>query len=190
MAKTVAVIGAGIVGVSTAIWLQRDGHEVILIDKAGPGEGTSHGNGGVLASCSVMPVPAPGLWTKAPKMLLDPNQPLFMRWSYLPKIAPWLMQFMSHANAPAVRKRAAAATAIIGDSLADHQALATGTGADKWIVPADYVWLYNSRADYDADTLGQEVRRENGFDWEYGTCSCYGFHSFQKHFCQQCINDY
>lgn len=167
MAKTVAVIGAGIVGVSTAIWLQRDGHEVILIDKAGPGEGTSHGNGGVLASCSVMPVPTPGLWSKAPKMLLDPNQPLFMRWSYLPKIAPWLMQFMSHANAPAVRRRAAAATAIIGDSLADHQALATGTGADKWIVPADYVWLYNSRADYDADTLGKEVRRENGFDWEF-----------------------
>ncbi|MCB1417245.1 MAG: FAD-dependent oxidoreductase, partial [Nitratireductor sp.] len=51
--KTVAIVGAGIVGVSTAIWLQRDGHEVILVDRKGPGEGTSFGNGGVLASCSV-----------------------------------------------------------------------------------------------------------------------------------------
>ena len=54
--KTIAIIGAGIVGVSTAIWLQRDGHKVILIDRAGPGEAASHGNGGVLASCSVVPV--------------------------------------------------------------------------------------------------------------------------------------
>jgi D-amino-acid dehydrogenase len=37
----VAVIGAGIVGVSAAIWLQRDGHEVILLDRADPGEGVS-----------------------------------------------------------------------------------------------------------------------------------------------------
>ena len=57
---TVAVIGAGIVGVSTAIWLQRGGHRVILIDRKGPGEGTSHGNGGVLASSSIVPVTVPG----------------------------------------------------------------------------------------------------------------------------------
>ncbi len=69
-AKTVAIIGAGIVGVSTAIWLQRDGHKVILIDRKGPGEGTSHGNGGVLASCSIVPVTVPGLLRKAPRMLL------------------------------------------------------------------------------------------------------------------------
>ena len=48
--KTVAIFGAGIVGVSTAIWLQRAGHDVILVDRAGPAEGASHGNGGVLSS--------------------------------------------------------------------------------------------------------------------------------------------
>ena len=51
--KTIAIIGAGIVGVSTAIWCLRDGHDVILIDRKGPGEGTSHGNGGVLAGVAV-----------------------------------------------------------------------------------------------------------------------------------------
>ena len=80
MTKTIAIIGAGIVGVSTAIWLQRGGHKVILVDRAGPGEGTSYGNGGVLASCAVVPVTTPGLMKKAPKMLLDKNQPLFLRW--------------------------------------------------------------------------------------------------------------
>ena len=164
--KTVAIVGAGIVGVSTAIWLQRDGHDVILIDRKGPGEGTSFGNGGVLASCSVVPVAAPGLMRKAPGMLLSANQPLFLKWSYLPKLAPWLMKFMRNATAEAVDRRAAALTNIIGDSLADHQALAAGTGAEKWIVPSDYLFLYNDRAHYEGDAFGFSVRRKYGFEWD------------------------
>ena len=75
----IVIIGAGIVGVSAALWLQRAGRDVILVDRAGPGEGTSYGNGGVLASCSVVPVTVPGLLRKAPGMLFDPDQPLFLR---------------------------------------------------------------------------------------------------------------
>ncbi|GHF43327.1 NAD(P)/FAD-dependent oxidoreductase [Seohaeicola zhoushanensis] len=164
--KTVAIIGAGIVGVSTAIWLQRDGHRVILIDRKGPGEGTSHGNGGVLASCSIIPVAVPGLIGKAPRMLFDPNQPLFLKWGYLPKLAPWLWRYLKTANADSVRHRAAALAPIIGDSLADHQALATGTGAEKWLIPADYVFLYNDRAHYEGDALGWSIRKEYGFEGE------------------------
>ena len=120
--KTIAIIGAGIVGVSTAIWLQRDGHDVILIDKAGPGEGTSHGNGGVLASCSIVPVTVPGLLGKAPKMLFSRSQPLFLKWGYLPKLLPWLRQYLSHANVADVERIAAALTPIVGDSLNEHKA--------------------------------------------------------------------
>ena len=163
MSRTVAVIGAGIVGVSTAIWLQRAGHEVVLIDRKGPAEGASHGNAGVLASCSVVPVPGPGLWTKAPRMLLDPDQPLFMKWGYFPRVLPWLLKYMRHANAEAVRTRARAAAPIIGDSLADHQALSAGTGAERWVVPGDYVFAYRDRAAYEADAFGYSVRREHGF---------------------------
>jgi D-amino-acid dehydrogenase len=164
--KTVAVIGAGIVGVSTAIWLQREGHDVVLIDRKGPAEGTSHGNGGVLASCSIVPVTVPGLLGKAPRMLLDPNQPLFLKWGYLPKLAPWLVRYLRHANAPAVHRRAAALTPIIGDSLADHQALAEGTGAERWLVPSDYLFLYADRTAYEKDAFGWSVRKANGFVWE------------------------
>ena len=92
------VVGAGIVGVSAAIWLKRAGHDVTLIDKGAPGMGASYGNACVLASCAVVPVTAPGLTLKGPKLLLDPNFPLFLRWSYLPKLVPWLMRYLSHAN--------------------------------------------------------------------------------------------
>lgn len=164
--KSVVIVGAGIVGVSTALWLQRDGHDVTLIDRLGPGEGTSHGNGGVLASCSIVPVTVPGLIWKAPKMLFSPNQPLFLKWRYLPRLAPWLIRYLRHANADAVRRRAAALMPIIGDSLADHRALAGGTRAERWLVPSDYLFLYNDRAHFEADAFGWSVRREHGFRWD------------------------
>jgi len=164
--KTIAIIGAGIVGVSTAIWLQRDGHDVVLIDKVGPAEGASFGNGGILASCACVPVTGPGLMKKAPGMLLSPNQPLFMRWSYLPKLAPWLMRYLSHANADDTRRIASAVAGIVGDSLNDHQALSAGTGAEKWIVPTDYAYVYNDRKHFEEDAFGWGLRRENGIQWD------------------------
>ncbi len=165
-AKTVAIIGAGIVGVSTALWLQRDGHQVILIDKAGPAEGTSFGNGGVLASCSIVPVTVPGLIWKAPRMLFDRSQPLFLKWTYMPKLVPWLLSYLSYGREEKVKQRAAALTPIIGDSLADHQALASGTPAEKWVIPADYLFLYKDRAAYEADAFGWSIRKDNGFEWD------------------------
>ncbi|MGC9419714.1 MAG: NAD(P)/FAD-dependent oxidoreductase [Rhodovulum sp.] len=164
--KTVAVIGAGIVGVATALWLLRDGHRVILVDRTGPAAGASHGNAGLLASSSVVPVTVPGLFAHAPAMLLDPMKPLFLKWGYLPRLAPWLMRYLSHANAPAARARARALYPIIGDSLADHQALAAGTGAERWIVPSDYVFLYDSRRDYQADGFGWGIRKSLGIEWQ------------------------
>ena len=74
----VVVIGAGIIGVSTGLWLRRAGFDVTLIDKGTPGMGASYGNGCILASCSVVPVTGPGLVKNAPKMLRDPNFPLFL----------------------------------------------------------------------------------------------------------------
>ncbi len=162
----VAVIGAGIVGVAAAIWLARDGREVVLIDRLGPGEGTSYGNAGLLASSSIVPVTLPGLLGKAPKMLLDRDSPLFLRWSYLPRLLPWLARYLSHCRPEEGHRIAGALAHIIGDSVEQHQALAQGTGAKKWISPSDYLFVYRDRAAFEADGFGWALRRENGFSWE------------------------
>lgn len=164
--RKVAVIGAGIVGVSTAVWLQRSGCDVTLVDRLGPGEGTSYGNGGILASCSVVPVTVPGLLGKVPSMLLDRNSPLFLRWSYLPKLLPFLRRYLSHCSVSETTRIAAALSEIIGDSLEQHQALAKGTGAEKWLVPSDYLFLYGDRSNYEADSFGWGLRKANGFSWQ------------------------
>ncbi|MCB1417246.1 MAG: FAD-dependent oxidoreductase, partial [Nitratireductor sp.] len=91
-------------------------------------------------------------------MLLSANQPLFLKWSYLPKLAPWLMKFMRNATAEAVDRRAAALTNIIGDSLADHQALAAGTPAERHVRATDYLYLYDSREDFGKEAFSWAIR--------------------------------
>ncbi|WP_114284678.1 NAD(P)/FAD-dependent oxidoreductase [Candidatus Halocynthiibacter alkanivorans] len=157
------VIGAGIVGVSTAIWLRRGGQDVTLIDRGIPGMGTSFGNAGVLAACSVAPVTAPGLVLKGPGLLLDPNFPLFLRWSYLPRLAPWLFRYLSHANDRDTRRIAKGLTTIVADSVEQHRALTEGTDAARWVRKCNYAFAYKDRAAFDADAYTWGLRREAGF---------------------------
>lgn len=164
--QRIAVVGAGIVGISTAIWLQRDGHDVVVIDKEGPAAGTSYGNGGVLASCAVVPVNSPGLIKSAPAMLFQADSPLFLRWSYLPKMLPWLVKYLSRANARDANHVAKALTYILHDSLEQHQALAKGTEAEKWLKPSDYLFVYENRSNFEKEAFGWGVRREMGFTWD------------------------
>lgn len=161
----VAIIGAGIVGVSTAIWLLRDGHEVVLIDRGAPGDGTSYGNAGVLASCSIVPVTGPGLVASAPRMLFDPRQPLFLKWGYLPRLLPFLARYLKHANAADARRIADGLALVVPDSLAEHRALAEGTGAERFIAESDYVFAYRDRAHFEGDAFGWGIRKSHGFDW-------------------------
>ncbi len=162
----IAIVGAGIVGVSTAIWLQRDGHTVTLIDRLAPGEGASYGNGGVLATCAMVPVTGPGLLKKVPGMLFDRNQPLFLKWGYLPKLLPWLRKYLSYANEPDTRRIASAIQGVVSDSVDEHRALSKGTGAERWVVSSDYLYLYKNRAAFEGDALAWDIRRGHGITWE------------------------
>lgn len=164
--KKLVVIGAGIVGVSTAIWLQRDGHDVMLVDAKAPGEGTSYGNAGILASIAIVPVTAPGLLGKVPGMLLDKASPLFVRWSYIPRMIPFLLRYLSHTNKKDVEWISAGLNELLHDSPDQHLALAKGTGAEEFIETGDYVFVYDSKADFDADAYTWSVRKARGFAFE------------------------
>lgn len=159
----IVIVGAGIVGVSTAIWLRRFGAQVTLVDRAAPGQGTSYGNAGVLAACSMVPVTAPGLMRKAPGYLASPDFPLFLRWGYLPKLAPWLMKYLSNANDSDTRRIALGLTPIVSDTVEQHKALANGTSAENWIVESDYHFAYLDRLAFEAEGYTWGLRREAGF---------------------------
>ena len=160
----VIVIGAGICGVSAAIWLRRAGHEVTLIDRDPPGRGASWGNAGLLAQWASVPVSAPGLLTTALKYLADPSSPLFVQWRHLPELFPWLVRFAWRANDRDARHTATALIPLIGDSVAQHRALAAGTGAEAWLADSDVGFAYPTRAAFDADAYAWRLRREAGLE--------------------------
>ena len=163
MTQHVVVVGAGIVGVSTAIWLRRVGVRVTLVDRAAPGEGTSHGNAGVLASAAVVPVTTPGLIPKAPRMMLSPDFPLFLRWSYLPKLLPWLIRYLGHANDADTRRITQGIAGVTADSVPQHQSLVRDLGLEHWVTTSDYAFAYKDRAAFDAESYVWRLRREAGF---------------------------
>ena len=99
--KRAIVIGAGMVGVSCAHFLQRDGHAVTIVDPNPPGTGASYGNAGLISQSGVMPSATPGLIKRIPKMLIDRESPLVLRWQYVPRLLPWLIGFL--ANSPRAR---------------------------------------------------------------------------------------
>ncbi len=159
------IAGAGIVGVSTGIWLRRfSDAEVTIIDRLAPGEGTSHGNAGVIAACSVVPVTAPGLVRKSPKMLMTPDFPLFMRWGYFPKLLPWLIKYLGNANDADTRRISEGLVTIVADSVEQHRALVADTGAAEWVQDTDYSFAYANRAAFEGDAYTWSLRKDAGFE--------------------------
>ncbi|XDA98949.1 FAD-binding oxidoreductase [Sulfitobacter sp. LCG007] len=164
--RSAIVIGAGITGVSAAEWLRRDGWAVTLLDPLAPGDPgqTSFGNAGLIARTSVLPVATPSLVRKAPAMILDPSSPLFLRWSYLPRLLPWLVPFLRNATPGRIREIAEALSAITFDSNDQHLALARRTGAERFIASGDFITLYRQRSDYEGDRLTLETRARFGLE--------------------------
>ncbi len=161
----VLVVGAGIVGVSAALNLQRRGLQVTLADRQAPGDGASYGNAGILVPGGIVPVPVPGLLKKAPGMLLRGTGPLFLRWTYLPVLLPWLARYLRNGRDTQVRRIADALAPIIADSLEEHLALARGTPAEAHIREEPYLMAYRNRAAFEADGYGWAIRRDRGIGW-------------------------
>lgn len=90
----IGIIGAGVVGLSTALHLQRSGFKVTLIDKAEPGMGASFGNAGLFADYARLPFARYAMLGKMPGMLMDSSSPLSLQGSYLPSLMSYGWHFV------------------------------------------------------------------------------------------------
>ncbi|MCB1684529.1 MAG: FAD-dependent oxidoreductase, partial [Pseudomonadales bacterium] len=100
------VVGAGIVGASTALALQRDGHRVLLIDREGPAAGASFGNAGGVVDGSAAPTAMPDIVFDVLRMVGRPLSPLTIRPSYLATALPWLLRFIRESRRARVLQNA------------------------------------------------------------------------------------
>jgi D-amino-acid dehydrogenase len=161
-AKDAIVIGAGIVGICAALALQDKGFAVTVIDRDGPAEATSYGNAGVISPWSCVPQSMPGLWKKVPKWLLDPEGPLSIRWSYAPRMLPWLLEFLRAGAAHRLPAIADAMLAVNRSSVELYRQLLADTGEDTLVRDCLYLHLYRDPNGADPDALPWRLRRDRG----------------------------
>jgi D-amino-acid dehydrogenase len=162
--KQVGVIGAGMVGVCAASYLQRDGYQVFLIEAGEPGHGASFGNAGALNASSVTPVSMPGVMWKVPGWLFDPLGPLSLRWRYLPAIAPWLIRFIRAGTPEKVHAQARALRPLVGATLEALMPLVRDAGAEDLVHRQGHLYVYRSPQGPEKERLAWELRRENGVE--------------------------
>ncbi|MCG6242321.1 FAD-binding oxidoreductase [Vibrio diabolicus] len=141
---TVAVVGAGVVGLCTALEAQRHGLQVTLLDKGLPGEGASFGNAGYLATELIDPLATKKTLSAAPRMWLDPKGPLALPWKYLPQALPWLARFVRSASSARVEASRQALYQLNQAAVPAWQRCLADIGAEEYLVPSGYLLVWES----------------------------------------------
>ena len=96
--KRIAIIGAGIQGVCSALFLQKKGFDVTLFDRDEPGNAASYGNAGHFSPYASLQLNRTDILSDVPSMLLSSRGPLALKWNYIPKMLPWFGKFLINSS--------------------------------------------------------------------------------------------
>lgn len=162
----IVVVGAGIIGTAIAYELQRRGRSVVLIDRSGPGQGASYGNMASIAVTEFMPASRPGIWAQMPKWLLDPEGPVRIRPSYMPRLLPWFLRFLNASRPSKLREIEAAGAVLCGRVHEDLDALLRAAGLQAMLGAEGCLSVYADEAEFRADREHVEILDRFGLRYE------------------------
>ncbi len=160
------VIGAGVAGLSTAIYLRRAGVAVVVIDPLPPAGGASFGNAGLLSPDTAVPIALPGMLRKVPGWLTDPLGPLSVRPSYFPRALPWLLRWIKSGQLQRVMAISDAMRALHRDTLGCWQELLGAPLYRELIRPVGQVHVWEGEGDSANAQVEQQVRNRHGIRTE------------------------
>ncbi len=164
--QPVAVLGAGIVGICTALSLLEQGVAVTLIDRGAPGQETSMGNAGVVSPWSIIPQSMPGTWKNIPSLLFGYGRPLSVHPRTLPTMIPWGLKFLARGREDRVRATAKAMGHLAAPSVDLYRHHLQGTGAEDLIADSYYVHAFRDASRARLDALDIQLRAEAGAEVE------------------------
>jgi D-hydroxyproline dehydrogenase len=162
----IAILGAGVIGLTIALRLAREGRDVTLVDPGDPGAGASYGNAGTIADYAVQPVGTPDVLRNLPSLLFNRNSPLSLRHSALPSLAPWLMRFARQSLPAAARANAAAIAGLMANALPEWEDLATEIGGKELMQRRGALYAYETAAGFRAAQSDLAYRRKLGIQVE------------------------
>ena len=140
----IAIIGAGIVGLSCALRLAHQGHAITLIAPPDDGTGASYGNAGIIADYAVLPVGTPDVLRDLPALLFSRTSPLAIRHSALVSLAPWLLRFTRECLPARAQANASAIASLLAQSLAEWRDMAAEIGGTDLIRQNGALTLYET----------------------------------------------
>ncbi|MDQ0458112.1 NAD(P)/FAD-dependent oxidoreductase [Rhizobium paknamense] len=151
MSADVIVLGAGIIGVSTALHLARRGKSVVLIDRRGPGEETSFGNAGLIQREGVVPYGFPQEWNLILRYGFNNRIDAHYHARALPKLVPFLSSYWWNSNKARHEAIAKAYAPLIEHSVSEHDVLIKAAGAEDLIRKDGWLEAFRSEAARDKE---------------------------------------
>ena len=166
MPRSVVVLGAGIVGVSAALHLRRRGWDVVLVDRQGPGEGTSFGNAGLIQKEAVFPYAFPRAMSDLRRIAGNRAIDVSYHPLALPRLASPLLRYWWHSHPDRYAQAVLGHSRLIATSLDEHLALAREAGAEALLRPIGWLTLFGDEAKWaEAVAKAEVARRDYGVNY-------------------------
>ena len=156
------VLGAGVVGVATALYLRRAGYEVTIIDPLPPAGGASYGNAGMISADTAAPIAMPGMLRKVPGWLRDSDGPLVVRPGYLPTALPWLLRWLREGRLARVLEVSDALRALHKDAFAHWQDLVGPRVFGDLIRRSGQIHLWDAEEEPPGAAVERRIRERHG----------------------------
>ena len=160
--QDVVIIGAGFVGVATAMWLQKSGHRVTLVDPKPFEEGAYFGNAGTIATYANIPVGTPSTIKQIPKLLFNSNSPLSINWAYLPQLTPWLLRFAWASRPSQVERIGYQLGVLLSHSHSALAPLIEAAHGHDLVAKNGTLYLYGSETGFVKAKPDIDLRRRHG----------------------------
>ena len=160
----IGIIGAGIQGISNALFLQKKGFEVTIFDREDPGSpAASYGNAGHFSPYACVLMNRPDILTDVPAMLLSSTGPLALKWNYVPKMIPWFIQFIRNCTTKKMMHTAKNMNQILNLALSAYDELFDDIELDGLVEKKGILYIWNDQSLKSRD-LEIKVRDELGVD--------------------------
>jgi D-amino-acid dehydrogenase len=163
---TTVVVGAGIIGTALALELQKRGRRAIIVERDAPGKGASFGNMASIAVTEFMPASRPSVWKQIPGWMLDPEGPVRVRPSYMPKLLPWFLRFIAASRPSKLRELEEQGAALCARVYDDLLPMLRATGLEEELTEEGCLSLYADEAEFKADRDHIEILKRFGFPHE------------------------
>ncbi|MDA7473571.1 FAD-binding oxidoreductase [Candidatus Pelagibacter ubique] len=160
----IGIVGAGIQGISNALFLQKKGFSITIFDRDEPGSpAASYGNAGHFSPYASVPINRPDVLTDVPAMLLSSTGPLALKWNYVPKMMPWFLQFIRNCTTKRMMHTAKNMHQILDLALPAYDELFDEVELGGLVEKKGILYIWNDQS-LKSRELEIKVRNELGVD--------------------------